>query len=131
MLLASVALSGCPLVDDPIVGGPCEYDDTPGTATIVSVQDADPAGNNCANDPVEVIFDFTPDDAGAADLAATGWHLTISAGENPPRAWVEDEGLTEGSEHSAIRRDITQGTCTPILYEFTEVDYDAGVAACY
>ncbi len=127
VLLASVAVSGC----DTITGGPCTYDDTPGTATIASVEDADPADNNCANDPVEVVFDFAPDDPGAADLAATGLRLTIAGGANPPLAWVEDEGLTEGSAHDVIRRDITRGTCTPVLYEFLNVDYDAGIAACY
>lgn len=79
MLLASVAVPGC----DTIIGGPCTYDDTPGTATIASVEDADPGDNNCANDPVEVVFDLAPNNPGAADLAATGLRLTIAGGREP------------------------------------------------
>ena len=70
ILLAALVLTGCQTgkrtePDGAIVGGPCEYEDVPGTATIVSVETADPAEANCANDPVAVIFDFTPDDAEA------------------------------------------------------------------
>ena len=117
--------------DIPPWGGPCEYADTPGTATIVSVEDADPDDLNCSNDPVVVVFDFEPDDPASPDLAATGVQLTISEGVNPPREWVDSEGLTVGSQHPCTRRDIITGTCTPLLFEFPEVDYEAGIELCY
>ena len=101
-----------------------------GRARTRTSTEADPDSNNCANDPVEVVFDFVPTDP-TVDASATGWRLTISDGANPPAAWVADEGLTEGSEHPCTRRNIISGTCTPVLYEFTDVDYDAGIAACY
>jgi hypothetical protein len=113
------------------VGGPCEYAEVSGTATIVSVSDASEGENNCANDPVVVVFDFVPDDPGDEAHAATGWHLTIGGGANPPRAWVDAEGLTVGTEHPCMRSDILSGTCTPVLYTFTGVDYDAAIDACY
>lgn len=112
-------------------GGPCKYVDTPGVATIVSVESADPDALNCTNDPVEVIFDYQPDDPASADLAVTGRRLKISEGVNPPREWVESEGLIVGSQHVCIRRDITSGTCTPLLFEFADVDYEAGIDLCY
>ena len=124
---ALCAASGCARV----IGGPCEYTDTPGTATIVSVSDAEPDANNCANDPVVVVFDFAPADPGDEAGAATGWHLTIAGGANPPRAWVQAEGLIEGTQHACVRSDIVTGTCSPVVYEFSNADYEAGIAACY
>ena len=61
----------------------------------------------------------------------SGARLTISEGVNPPRQWVESEGLTVGSQHVCTRRDISSGTCSPLLFDFTDVDYAAGVALCY
>jgi hypothetical protein len=127
MLTANLGLGNI----DPPFGGPCEYADTPGIATIVSIDAPDPDDLNCSNDPVEVTFDFVPDDPASAHLAAADVRLRISEGVNPPRAWVEDEGLTVGSQHVCVRRDITSGTCTPLLFEFSEVDYEAGIELCY
>lgn len=36
-----------------------------------------------------------------------------------------------GSQHTCIRRDITKGTCTPVLYRFPDVDTQAGLDACF
>lgn len=117
--------------DPPLFGGPCDYVDTPGVATIVSVSAADPGDLNCSNDPVVVNFDFLPDDPAQAGLAALGVRLRISEGVNPPRAWTEAEGLVTGSLHPCVRRDISSGTCTPLLFVLSDVDYEAGIAQCY
>jgi len=116
--------------DNTVIGGPCDYEDTAGVATIVSVEPAGTNGLNCGDDAVEIVFDFTPDDPAAADLAETGLFVAVSEGVNPDRAWAEDEGLTVGSEHPALRVDITSGTCTPLMFTLTDVDYSAGAMAC-
>ena len=120
-----------PTCQIPMVGGPCEYADTPGVATIVSVEPAPSSALNCTNNPVEVVFDFTPDDTAQAGRAATSRTLTIGEGLNPPRSWVQAEGLTVGSQHTCIRRDITKGACTPVIYRFPDIDTQAGLTACY
>jgi hypothetical protein len=122
-----------PAITDPppIFGGPCKYLDTLGVATIVALETPEPDVLNCPNDPVEVIFDYQPDDPASRDLGATGLRLTISEGVNPPREWVESEGLTVGSQHVCIRRDIASGTCSPLLFDFADVDYEAGIELCY
>jgi len=112
-------------------GGPCGYIDTSGTATIASVVAGDPNDLNCSNDPVVVTFDFEPDDPNNAKLAVNGVQLRISEGVNPPREWVESEGLAVGSQHDCVRRDITTGTCTPLLFEFPKVAYETGIELCY
>jgi hypothetical protein len=119
MVGLSGALGGC----GGNIGGDCTYVQTPGTATIVSVESSD---GWCA-DAVVVTFDFVADD-GAADVQ-TGT-ITIAAGDDPPLSWVEDEGLTEGSTHDMVREDIDKGTCSPLLYTLTNVDYDAALDAC-
>lgn len=112
-------------------GGPCIYTDTPGVATIVSVTPAEPGDLNCWNDPVVVLFDYYPNPPASPALAAAGVALTIGEGLNPPLSWIEAEGLTVGTQHKCRRRDITSGTCTPLLFDFPGVDYAAGLKKCY
>jgi hypothetical protein len=119
-----------------IVGGPCEYVDIPGIARVVSANEADPADFNCKN-AVEVIFDFIPDDPAAIDdylfptSKDTGKRLTVGSGMNPPKTWVLEQGLTEGSEHSCIRREITKGTCTPVIFHFPDIDMNKWEETCF
>ena len=119
------------------VGGPCTYVDFPGTCTITFVGPPEADASNCSNNPVQVRFDFIPADPGAREdyrfpnMADERQLLTVAGGANPPRAWVEAEGLTEGTRHACVRREITRGTCTPVLFEFTEVDTEAAAGQCY
>jgi len=133
IVLEAERLGASPTVPNgqPLFGGPCEYADTPGTSTIVAVEAPDPSLLNCSNNPVEVVFDFLPDDPANEHLAATGERLTIGEGVNPPRAWVEGEGLMVGSQHPCVRRDMVSGTCTPLLFEFPDVNVQTGLDVCY
>ncbi len=131
--LAAVSLAtACADTNPPGPVGRCgTYVDTPGTARIASVQAAPADQANCALAPVRVLFDFTPTDPGASGLAATAVPLTVGSGYNPPGAWVTSSGLTVGSEHPAIRSDQAAGPCTPVVFELTDVDAAAGLAACF
>ncbi len=128
-VLAAVAVAACGT--ETRIGACGTYTDTPGTASIVSVETAPANEYDCANDPVRVLFDFTPTDPQAASLAASGVKLTIGAGMNPPRAWVTSSGLTVGSDHPAVRSDQPVGPCSPVVWKLTAADYGAGLAACY
>ena len=132
-----------------ISGGCCDeepfdkwhYIETPGTATILAVRDADPELYNCDNDPVEVLYEFAPDDPNAEPhpeipwgyTVEDGWHLTIGGGASPPREWVESESLTVGSQHRCIRRHLTHPTAmpSPVTFFFPDLDYDAAIDACW
>lgn len=118
-------LAGCD--DDPVLGGPCAYQDTPGTARIVSVEPAPDDGRDYCPDAVRVTFDFIPDSGSGA---VSGRELHIGSGTHPPRAWVDSSGLAVGSEHPAVRSDITMGTCSPRIIKLTDVDYQAAWDAC-
>lgn len=128
LLLAAAAVSCA--TPQPI--GRCgEYTSTPGTARITAVEAAPADEYNCPRDPVRVLFTFTPAAGADPGLAATGVALTISAGANPPRAWVVAQGLTVGSEHPAVRADQQGGPCSPVVWRLTDVDTDAGLRACH
>lgn len=132
LLAACAATAGSCARSGPGPIGRCgAYVSTPGTARITAVEPA-PAGEySCTNDPVRVLFTFTPAAGADPSLAATGVALTIGAGANPPRAWVQAQGLTVGSEHPAVRLDEHGGACTPLVWRVTDVDTDAGLRACY
>jgi hypothetical protein len=117
----------------PLDGGNCEYVDHLGTATIVSTDPAPAGGNNCLN-AVEVVFDFAPN--GTSGYIFPQWPdegnlLTVGDGKNPPATWVAEKGLTPGSEHDAVRREIVIGTCTPVLFEFPDLDLTGWEEDCF
>jgi len=133
-----LALAACSGDDNGLVieGGPCDYNEIAGTATIVAVQDADPTANNCKN-PVEVVFDFepappvTPDDYAYPSLPDTERRLTVGDGKNPSVEWVQQQGLVEGVQFGASRWEIASGACTPVLFFLQGVDYESYKDTCF
>ena len=115
-----------------IPGGPCTYSSTPGTAIIISLSSASLNSNNCANNPVEVLFDFTPDSpADANDATDKNQHVIVGDGKNPPLDYVINKGLTIGSSHPCTRQNITSGTCSPVSFIFGDVDLSDFAASCF
>jgi hypothetical protein len=119
------------------VGGPCQYHEITGTARIVDIRTPEPGQYSCRQDPVQVIFEFTPDDPGAAGryrqpgVPDAGRRLTLVGGANPPRAWVRIENLSVGSTHRCVRMELTEGACTPVMFLFPEIDYAAASRLCW
>ena len=124
-MLVMALLAGCG--SEPI--GRCvEGRSIPGTAQVASISSPPPPGElACANDPVQVLLDFTPASSADASFAASGVPLLLPPGKHPPRAWVEASGLAVSSSHPA--RYVQHGPCPPTL-ELTDLDYAAGEAAC-
>jgi hypothetical protein len=132
-LMFALLFSSCTShTDNSLVGGPCTYISTQGTATINSLNSASTNSNNCNNNPVVVVFDFTPDNpANANDATDKNRVLTVGDGKNPPLNYVLNKGLTIGSTHPCTRQNITNGACTPIIFNFTDVDLSDYVASCF
>ncbi len=124
-LLLSMLLFGCG--EDQICGGPCTYTDYPGIATIRSVTPDTSLGRNCDN-AVIIVYDFAPDDSSAVDRyrfpvwpdTARIFHYVNNG--SVPVGWADKEGMTQGSEHPCIRQEIRTGTCSPLIFEFPDVD---------
>ena len=116
-----------PPANPPMVGGPCTYAEIRGTAKIISVKAAPSDGYNCGKNAVQVIFDFVPSDPSAVssyrlpNWKDTGQHFTVGGGMNPPKAWVDEQGLVEGSQQECIRAEETKGTCTPVIFSFPKI----------
>jgi hypothetical protein len=105
-----------------IVGGdPCRYDAIAGTAVITSVVDAE----DCPG--VNILFDFHPEDPSAlSTYHLPQWHdqsnsLTIQGGLHPSRQWANRHKVAPGKKFRCIRREMTFGTCTPVVFEFPEL----------
>jgi hypothetical protein len=110
---------------DSAIGGNCEYIEYYGTATITSI-DSSTHYSYC-QDAVTVLFDFTPDDPTASsrymftNYPDTSRRLKVGQGMDPPRAWVENEGITAGSTFRCVRREEYQGTCTPYMHQILDL----------
>jgi len=125
-------LCGTSEAKDTVSGGACAYTETVGRATILSLNKAHPGDNNCEKNPVEVAFDFTPDDPLRANARTDkNKRLTVGDGRNPPREYVIGKGLAIGTTHRCIRKSITKGTCTPLLFEFPSIDLSDFGAFCF
>ena len=106
---------------DNVTGGPCEYLEIPGTAKITAIKPAG-AGYNCPRNPVEVLFDFMPVDPKLSCRNAQDRHFQIGAGMNPSMDFVEKRGLKVGQTLRCIRKEIVRGTCSPLGFDFPDVD---------
>ena len=130
-ILLLVLAAGCA---ERSVGGPCAYEDTPGKAVITAVGGADPDEANCAREPRAVLFDFIPDKPRTRwrfpNWGTSGQRLTVAGGMNPPASWLRSQKVRVGAELSCVRREIVKGTCTPVVYEFPDLDMAAAAEAC-
>ena len=119
-----------------LVGGPCSYEEFPGVAEITSVVPAPPEAYNCEN-AVEITFNFNlHDPSDYDDYLIPGWQdhelkLTVGGGLNPPADWAEMVGLTVGSLHPAVRMEIREGTCTPVIHKLLDIDYSSYAGFCW
>jgi hypothetical protein len=107
------------------VGGPCRYDDFPGRATITAIA---PLADPRPDQPYEaqvVTFAFAPDQAIVGErLYAPGkvYTLTLAGGRLPGPRFVASYGLRPGFRLSCRLRLLRQGTCTPVLFDFPDLD---------
>ncbi len=129
--LFALLLFSCSQSDNPTTGGPCTYTSAQGTATMMSLNSASTASNNCSNNPVEVVFDFTPNNLADANAATDNNRvLTVGDGMNPPLNYVLSKGLTIGSIHPCTRQILVNGTCSPVIFTFTDIDLSDYAASC-
>ncbi len=111
------------------VGGPCRYDDFPGTAVIASVapwRPASPAeGSPTPYPPLAVTFVFTPSApiVGEPLYRPDAVHgLTLVNGMPPGPRFIAKYGIAPGKAFPCRLRLIREGTCTPALFDFPGID---------
>lgn len=115
------SMTGSETTRGPLVGGPCEYRSYPGQAEIVSVSPMEAAAA-VTGGRYDVKFRFIPDGPVGEPLGKAALERTFSLlpdREMPPdRAFMEKFDIRQGTRIGCTLKVITQGTCTPILFEF-------------
>jgi len=51
-------------------------------------------------------------------------YLTIHSGMNPSKAWLARAGIAEGTILTCTRKEIVQGDCAKVVFDFSEIDID-------
>ena len=109
-------------------GGNCEYNQFEGSAKIISIKDAPKSDYNCPENPKLVIFEFTP--ANLSDRSKYSFknfsdnsvQMKINDGANPSLAWIKKNKIEAGKKYRCVRTELTKGTCTPVIFEFPDLD---------
>jgi len=121
-------LQGCnnPVVD-PVVGGSCDYKSSMESVEIVSISDVNKSNGayvSCDNSPVKVMFKFKSSPTLKGLLSSDKpWSLYDTLGKYTTKAYIKSKGLTVGSQHKVKVDTITSGTCTPILFNFVDINF--------
>ena len=112
------------------IGHECSYKKYEGKAIIISINNAPINENNCPIDPKKLMFVFVPNDSNIkshyifknwSDTAA----LTINGGINPSQYFIDSLQISIGKEYKCNRAEIFHGTCTPVLFQFEEINLNS------
>jgi hypothetical protein len=130
LALAGVALLAGTAMAQTRVGGPCQYADFPGQATIMAVAPAGGAGHGLPYAGLTVTFTFAPDNPIANEplyVPGKTQVLTLAGGRPPGQRFVERYGVRPGRVLPCRLRLIRQGTCTPVLFDFPGIDLTSAI----
>ena len=106
----------------------CTYNQTPGTATIESVEVAATDDTNCI-DAVVILFSFVSS-TGEADENLL-YQLNVGEGYNPNATWAESKGLVKDATFSLTLKELVDGDCSSLTYEFTDLDLTDFEESCF
>ena len=127
LLMASFLLcesAGCK--ERPVLGGNCVYKTYPGTATITEVAAVEHEGGE-AEKIFRVKFVFAPSEPirePFAQVEGRKFELVASDFSHLSGTFLKKHGIEEGGTLNCDLKVITQGTCTPVLFEFPELKPD-------
>ncbi len=109
-----------------ILGGPCRYQSFSGWATIVSIT---PLSGARAQGPpyrgYEVKFMFKPDQPIPQSFAqpeGSLFPLRLTNSWPPGSKFIQKYGIVIGKTFPCVLKIITQGTCTPMVFDFPTID---------
>jgi len=123
-----------PPAEERRVGGPCEYAEYRGTATITRVAQTESSRQQVKSvggagyEGYEVWFRFAPAsdirEEWARPAAGRAHLLCLMNSWYPGPRYLERYGIKAGRTHSCTLKVITRGTCTPTVFEFPEIRRD-------
>jgi hypothetical protein len=122
------------LLNSSRVGGKCFYDEYQGKVIITSIKmtDKSKAQKNTNGGPgyagYEVLFRYstsqTIKQTWARDVQNKEYPLLLINSWYPGEAYLKKYNIKQGSEFDCTLKVITQGTCTPIIFEFKDIKRD-------
>lgn len=113
-------------------GGPCTYESYPGHATITRVEKTEQSKDQAkaiggpGYEGYEVSFSFVTDkvikQAWAKEALQKEHLLELQNSWYPGEQYLKKYGLKKGKPLKCTLKAITSGTCTPVIFEFDEVN---------
>lgn len=108
------------------VGGPCDYRDYPGEATIVSILPQDQStASSAPYQGFDVRFMFSPKKPikeAFAQVQGNVYPLTLMNSWPPGPKFLHKYGISVGKTFDCTLKVITKGTCTPVLFDFPTIN---------
>jgi hypothetical protein len=109
-------------------GGRCTYVKYEGKAKIKSIAPAPVAEYNCPENPMQILFEFTPDTITDRqkykfdNYNDTACYMRINDGANPSNKWIAFNKVEIGKVFKCFRMEQALGTCTPVIFEFPDIN---------
>ena len=110
-----------------VVGGPCEYNAYRGHARILSIHEKEVQAKTGgpSNVVYEVKFSFTPDEEikeSYGQVEGKEYLLLMNNSSYPGPGFLKKYGIKPGKCVKCYLKVITRGTCTPVLFDFPNID---------
>ena len=110
-----------------VIGGPCEYREYKGRATIISIRKKDlpPSGSGPSYSSFDVMFTFHPSEKIEEPFAQTEgreYPLMLANSWHPGPKFLEKYGIGLGKSLDCYLKVITKGTCAPTLFVFPTIE---------
>lgn len=110
-----------------IVGGPCEYKQYKGQATITSIRKKEMPENygGPSYESYEVKFSFSPEEEieeAHGQVNQREYILMLTNSWHPGPKFLEKYRIKVGKSFECYLKVIVRGTCTPVLFDFPTID---------
>jgi len=110
-----------------VVGGPCEYKEYKGTARIISIRHKTmpKTHGGFSYEPYEVKFSFHPDERieeSFAQVEGREYTLMLNNSWYPGPKFLHKYGIEVGAYFDCGLNVITKGSCTPIIFDFPDIN---------
>ena len=125
---SSIVDSGAEKSAPRVVGGPCEYKQYKGKATITSISKKEIPENygGPSYESYEVKFSFFSEEEieeTYGKVKGREYTLMLTNSWYPGPEFLEKYGIQVGKSFECYLKVITRGTCTPVLFDFPTIDF--------
>ena len=109
-------------------GGSCTYSKFEGYAVIKSISSAPADEYNCPDQAKKIVFEFTPLNLSdrhkykIKNVSDSSRSLQMNDGANPSLSWIKKNKIEVGKKYKCFRTEISSGTCTPVVFTFSELN---------